>query len=86
MKINYWLNLLEAIDQVLGAMVGIPCDISISGWVGYRYHGTWMERAINWWAQRLGDGPNHCYRSIEWDILARYGVKMEDGLYGTKVS
>ena len=74
MKIPYWKNLGEAVDQVLGALVGIPCDISISGWVGYKYPGTWMERAINWWAIRLGDDADHCKRSIEWDILARYGI------------
>lgn len=25
------------------------------------------ERVINWMFERIGDGPNHCRRHIEWE-------------------
>lgn len=64
----YWLNLLIGLDQFVGTIFGIPSDITISGWVGYKHHGSLLERFINW----LFNNPNHCVDSIEWDIIWRY--------------
>lgn len=45
---GYWKNILIGLDQFAGTIFGIPADITISGWVGYNYPDTLMERAIIW--------------------------------------
>lgn len=64
----YFLNLLIGLDQFIGTIFGIPADITISGWIGYKHPGSWMERLINW----LFQDPNHCRDSIECDVMRRY--------------
>lgn len=64
---RYWLNLLIGLDQFIGTIFGIPADITISGWVGYKYPNTWMEHSINW----LFNDNKHCKNSIEWDVIQR---------------
>jgi hypothetical protein len=64
----YLRNLAIAVDQLLGALVGIPdADLTISAWVGYRYPGSWMEKAID----AAFIDPCHCQESIEWDVINR---------------
>ena len=41
---GYFQNILIGLDQFIGTIFGIPADITISGWVGYRYPGSWMEK------------------------------------------
>ncbi len=60
---GYFKNLLIGLDQFVGTIFGIPADITISGWVGYHYPGSWYEKAINFVFQ----DENHCKNSIEWD-------------------
>ena len=64
---EYFQNILVGLDQFVGTLFGIPADITISGWVGYKYPMTWMERWINW-AFR---DPYHCQKYIEWDVINR---------------
>ena len=64
---EYFQNILVGLDQFVGTLFGIPADITISGWVGYKYPMTWMEKAINWAFQ----DPYHCQKYIEWDVINR---------------
>lgn len=66
-KVTYIQNVLTGFDQFVGTLFGITADITISGWVGYKYPGSWMERFINW----LFRDTEHCKKNIEWDIINR---------------
>ena len=70
MKHGYWFNILIGMDQFVGTLFGIDADLTISGWVGYKYPRTWMERALDGIF-----GKGHCQSSIEWDIVKRDYLK-----------
>ena len=68
MKAYFW-NILIGLDQFLGTLFGIPADITVSGWVGYKYPDTWMERLLD-----AVFGKGHCKDSIEWDVIKRLKI------------
>ena len=65
MKEYFW-NILIGLDQSIGTLFGINADMTISGWVGYKYPGTWMERTLD-----AIFGAGHCKKSIEYDVIER---------------
>jgi hypothetical protein len=71
MNRSYFLNLCVALDQFVAAIFGIDCDLTISGWLGYYRPESWLRKVIDWVFLKLDGEINHCYRSIEWDIIAR---------------
>ena len=62
----YFINILIGLDQFLGTLFGIPADITISGWVGYKYPGSLYEKLLD-----KVFGPKHCWNSIELDVIER---------------
>ena len=67
------MRILLALDQLLNVLLGGNNeDETISSAVGRKAMAgkRWAliaERIINWIFERLGDGPNHCRRNIEWE-------------------
>ena len=67
------MRMLLALDQLLNVLLGGNNeDETISSAVGRKAMAgkRWAliaERIINWIFERLGDGPNHCRRNIEWE-------------------
>ena len=59
--------MLIGLDQFVGSIFGIDCDLTISGFVGWCYPGSFIESFINF----LFQDPNHCKDSIEMDIINR---------------
>ena len=70
---RYALNVLIAVDQLGNVLLGgNNPDETISSAVGRKAikGARWAmatERVIDWIFERLGDGPGHCRRNIEWD-------------------
>lgn len=73
---GYWKNLAIALDQSIGAIFGIPADLTISAYVSYKricgngaWYWTMCEAAIDGIF-----GKNHCRESLngEWDVIRRY--------------
>ena len=72
------MNILVALDQLIGAfffidaddsIFGLASDETISSYVGRKYHGKWQERLINWIMLHITGEKDHCANNIEKQYL-----------------
>ena len=68
-KRGYWINILVAIDQGIGTLIGIDADETISSYVGRTHYGDWQMRLIDTIFKVLTGEHDHCLNNIEREYL-----------------
>jgi hypothetical protein len=66
---RYIFNQWYALDLLLNARLGGAPTETISSRLGRNYHGTWMEKTVNWMAHLIAPGADpdndHCSDASE---------------------
>ncbi len=74
---RWLLNIAISLDQACNALIGGDPDETLSSVLGKAERGdfgercrrrtAWLRALVDWTFRALGDGPDHCARSIEDD-------------------
>jgi hypothetical protein len=62
---KYIYNNLVAVDQLWNTLwFGSP-DETVSSRLGRNYRGSWIEKSVDWCAEKITGKPNHCEDALE---------------------